>query len=510
MSRQDEIVKERIKKIHELRKQGINPYPTKYEVKAISSYLQEKYAKLKPEASTKDSTKIAGRLMGFRDIGKIAFGVLQDGYGRIQIVLQEKETPEKLIEFFKKYIDAGDFIGIEGTIFRTKRGELSVLVKKAELLAKSLLPLPDKWHGLEDKEERYRKRYLDLTMSPEVREVFDKRQLVFDYVREFLRGEGFGEVQTPILQPIYGGTNAKPFESKLNALDMKVYMRISNEMYLKRLIGGGYTKIFEFSPDFRNEGIDKLHNPEFTQVETMWAYADYNDNMELWPKLIEYVIRKIHGKTKIKYGDNEIEFKAPWEKLRFLDAIKMHTKIDFLKVKSLDEAKKKSEALGVDVKGCRTLGEVMVSLFEEIVQPKLIQPTLVYDYPRGVVILAKSEGDFAKSFEVIINGWEIALSYCEENDPQALEEKWKKQEVASTKEGNEAQRTDEDFLDMLKVGMPPVSGVGMGMDRFIMLATNQPSIRDVILFPFMKPEAKEEIKEKLAEKKTEKRKGKKK
>jgi len=487
MGREDQIIQEREKKLHELKKAGINPYPTRFDVKNFSSELQEKYKKLKDEEHTKDTVKLAGRLITFRDLGKISFGVLQDGSGKIQIVLQDKETPEKVFDFFKKYIDSGDFIGVEGTIFRTKRGELSILLKKAELLTKSLLPLPDKWHGLQDKEERYRKRYLDLVMSPEVKQVFEKRQLVFDYVREFLRNEGFSEVQTPILQPIYGGTNAKPFESKLNALDMNVYMRISNELYLKRLISGGYSKVFEFSPDFRNEGIDKLHNPEFTQVETMWGYASYEDNMNLWPKLVEYVVKKIHGKTKIKCGNNEIEFKAPWKKLKFLDVIKNHTKIDFSRVKDFDDAKKKAESLKIDVRKCSTLSEVMVAVFEEAVQPRLIQPTLVYDYPKEVVVLAKSEGEFAKSFEVIINGWEIALSYCEENDPRALEEKWRRQEDALTKGDEEAQRMDEDFLNMLRVGMPPVSGVGMGMDRFVMLVTGQESIRDVIMFPFMKP-----------------------
>lgn len=480
MSREEQIVNERLRKIKELRKQGINPYPQKFE-KQQNIF---ECAKLKIGAPV----KTAGRLMTKREMGNISFANVRDGFGIMQIVLQKGETPEKVFGFFKKYIDAGDFVGIDGKIIKTKTGQISILVRKLELLTKSILPLPEKFHGLQDKEERYRKRYLDLIMNPETKKVFVGRQLIFDSVREFLKKEGFTEVQTPILQPIYGGTNAKPFESNLNALDMKVYMRISNEMYLKRLIGGGYEKVFEFSPDFRNEGIDLLHNPEFTQIETMWGYASYEDNMKLWPRLIEYVVKKIHGKTKIKCGENEIEFKTPWRKIKFLDVIKEHTKIDFSKITSLSEAKKKLSNRNIDLNKCETLVELMVNVFEDAVQPKLIQPTLVFDYPKEVVVLAKSEGDFAKSFEVIINGWEIALSYCEENDPEALAKKWKTQESKLKKGDEEAQRTDEDFLNMLKVGMPPVSGVGMGMDRLVMLLTNSPSIRDVILFPFMKPE----------------------
>lgn len=491
MTREEEIVKERIKKIDELKKKKIEIYPYRFDKENYCFDLQEKYKSLRSEKETDDKVKVAGRILSKRDMGGISFATLLDSTGKIQIVVQDKKTPVKEIELFSKFIDSGDFIGVEGTVFRTKRGELSILAKKTELLSKSILPLPEKWHGLQDKEERYRKRYLDLIMNPEVKNIFEKRQLIFDCVREFLKSEGFKEVQTPILQPIYGGTNAKPFESKLNALDMKVYMRISNEMYLKRLIVGGYEKIFEFSPDFRNEGIDKLHNPEFTQVETMWAYADYEDNMKLWPEMIEYIVKKIYGKTKIKYLDNEIEFKAPWKRLKFSDAIEKHAEINASKIKNLEEAKKIAKKLGLEVEKCESIGEVMARIFEEIVQPKLIQPTLVYDYPKELVVLAKGDDKIAKNFEIIINGWEIALSYCEENSPEELREKWIQQEEKLKRGDAEAQRIDEDFLTALKYGMPPTSGVGMGMDRLAMLLTNSPTIRDVILFPFMKPEKEE-------------------
>ncbi|MFH1425344.1 MAG: amino acid--tRNA ligase-related protein, partial [archaeon] len=296
MGREEQIIQERLRKLKELKAEGINPYPHKYEVKHYSEDLQEKYKKLKEEAQTKDKVKVAGRLMTIRDLGKIAFASLQDSKGKIQITLQEKSTPEEIRTFFKKYIDTGDFIGVEGIIFRTKRGELSILVKSLTLLTKSLAPLPDKWHGLQDKEERYRKRYLDLIMQPELKNVFEARTKTVNAIREYLTKKDYIEVDTPILQPIYGGTSAKPFETELNALKMKVYMRISNELYLKRLIAGGYEKIFEFSKDFRNEGIDATHNPEFLQVETMCAYADYKQNMDLVEEMVEHVVKKVCGK----------------------------------------------------------------------------------------------------------------------------------------------------------------------------------------------------------------------
>src|SRR3989338_4024056 len=284
MGREEEIIKERERKIRELKKQKINPYAYRFDKKdSVAKALKSPVGK---------PIKTAGRIMTKREIGKIAFSVLQDFTGRIQLVFQDGETSKKDFDFFGKYIDTGDIVGVEGKIFKTKTGEHSILVKNLVLLTKSLLPLPDKWHGLQDKEERYRKRYLDLIMNPEIKSVFEARRKVFDGIREFMKTKDFIEVETPILQPIYGGTNAKPFESKLNALSMKVYMRISNELYLKRLIVGGYERIFEFSPDFRNEGIDRTHNPEFLQMETMRAYANYEDNMEFLQKMIVKVVKE--------------------------------------------------------------------------------------------------------------------------------------------------------------------------------------------------------------------------
>ena len=483
MGREEEIIKEREKKINDLKRAGVNPYPNKFEKKnLVKDCLNSKI---------NASVKTAGRVMTKREIGKIIFSDLMDFTGRIQLVFQDGETPGKDFEFFSKYIDLGDIVGVEGKIIKTKTGQQSILVKNLKLLTKSILPLPDKWHGLQDKEERYRKRYLDLIMNPEIRKVFEVRRKIFDSIREFMKSQDFVEVETPVLQPIYGGTNARPFSSELNALKMKVYMRISNEMYLKRLVVGGYEKIFEFSTDFRNEGIDKSHNPEFTQVETMWAYADYKDNMKFAEDMISHVVKQTHGKTKIKIQGKEIDFKTPWKRLSFLDAIKKETGADFSKVKNLTEAKKIAGKLDVDSSKCDTIGETMIAIFEEKVQPQIVQPTLIYDYPIESAGLAKAlEGNekFVASFEIIVNGMELGLSYCEQNDPQALENYWKFAEEKSRKGDLEAQPTDPDFINALKIGMPPTSGLGVGIDRLAILLTDSPSIRDVIFFPFMKPE----------------------
>jgi len=307
MGREEQIINERKRKLEELKKKGINPYPHKYDVKNYSNEIKQKYSKLKDNGQSSDKVKIVGRVMTKRN----------------QIILQKGTTKTDSFELFKKYIDSGDFVGCEGTIMKTKTGEVSVLVKKLEILSKSLLPLPEKFHGITDKEERYRKRYLDLIMNPEVKKVFEKRATTIQSIREFLIKKGYTEVETPILQPIYGGGSAKPFVSKLNALDMKVYMRIANELYLKRLVVGGFDKIFEFSIDFRNEGIDKSHNPEFLLFEAMTAYDDYKDGMKLIEDITEYVIKKVNGSTKIKYQGKTIDFKAPWKRISVRESIRM-------------------------------------------------------------------------------------------------------------------------------------------------------------------------------------------
>ncbi|UZE93573.1 MAG: lysine--tRNA ligase [Candidatus Pacearchaeota archaeon] len=489
MGREEQIIKERERKLGELREKGINPYRHKYNVKNYASQILKKYSKLKPGQKTKDKVSVAGRVLSVRIHGKINFAHLLDSTGKIQIGLEESTSGKELNNFFKKYIDFGDIIGCEGIVFKTTRGEVTVLVTKLDLLTKSLMPLPEKWHGLKDKEERYRKRYLDLIMNPKVKEVFLKRSRIIKAMREFLIKNGFIEVETPILQPIYGGTNARPFETRLEALKIKLYLRISNELYLKRLLVGGYDKIFEFSPDFRNEGIDKLHNPEFLQMETMWTYADYKDNMKFCEDMISYITKKVLGTTKINYQGKKIDL-GKWQRLSFLEALKKHTGEDF-DTDNENKARKLALKMKVDVSGCENYGEILNRVFEEKVEPNLIQPTIIYDYPASISGLAKIKEDdprWAERFEPFINGWEMGNSYSEGNDPKKLEEFWKKAEAAFRKGRVEEQRLDTDFVRALKYGMPPASGLGIGVGRLIMLITDSPSIRDVIFFPFMRPE----------------------
>ena len=491
MAREEEIKKERLKKIEELKKQGIEPYKHRFEnfeKKNNAAELQKKYEKLKPGKKTNDEVLVAGRIVAIRLHGKINFAHLQDFTGKIQLCIEEKESGKELSDFFKKYIDIGDIVGAEGLVFKTNRGEVTVLVKKLELLTKAILPLPEKWHGLQDKEERYRKRYVDLIMNPQVKDVFLKRAKIIEAIREFLKSRGFIEVETPILQPIYGGTNARPFETWLHALDMKLYLRISNELYLKRLLVGGYEKIFEFSPDFRNEGIDRTHNPEFLQMETMWAYADYRDNMKLCKEMLQFVAKKVLGTTKIEYQGKQFDL-AKWKEISFLDALKKYTGLDF-DTENENAARKLALKLKIDISGCNNWGEILDKVFKEKVESNLIEPTIVYDYPAdisGLAKIKKEEPRLAERFEPYINGWEIGNSYSEENDPARLEAYWKKTEELFKKGKVEEQRLDIDFLQALQYGMPPASGLGIGIDRLVMLLTNSPSIREVIFFPFMKP-----------------------
>ena len=487
MGRQDQIVQERLRKLSELRKLGINPYPNKFEKKHFSLELQEKYKPLKPNKHKKDKVKIGGRLLITRNLGKISFGTLQDSFGKIQIVLQEKETPNKIIEFFKKYIDAGDFIGVEGTIFRTKSGELSVLVKNLELLAKSILPLPEKWHGLQDEEERYRKRYLELTMNKSVKEVFETRAKILDAMRGFMQQNNFIEVETPILQTVYGGALAKPFKTHVDAYDLDVFLSIAPELPLKKALVGGFDRVYEITKKFRNEGVDRSHNPEHMTIEWYQAYANYEDGMKLFEDLIKYISKKLTGKTAIEYQGNKIDLKK-WTRLPLNKAIKHYLGEDVNKVKSDEEAKKIVQKHGIDPTLVTkiNLPDELLKLFRH----KLIQPTFLIDYTIESSPLAKpkaTDTTKAEVFQPFIGGLELARAYSELNDPHLQEKHFLEQEEEREKGNKEAMPTDTDFVTALKHGMPPACGVGIGIERVVMLFTNQTSIRDVILFPFMKP-----------------------
>jgi len=513
VGREEQIIQERLKKLNEIRKLGIEPYPHKFEKKDNSNEIKATYSKLKEDERTKDSVKIAGRIMTVRDMGNLAFSTIQDGQGKIQIVLQKGETPEETMNIFSKLIDAGDFIGVEGTVFKTRRGEVSVLVKNIEILTKAILPLPEKWHGIQDKEERYRKRYLDLVMNPEVKNVFIVREKIIDAIREYLKEKEFTEVDTPYLQAIYGGAEAKPFKTHLNALDMNLFLAISPELYLKRLIVGGFEKVFTIARNFRNEGIDKWHNPEFTMMEIYESYADYKDMMKLFEDIYEYVCKKVFGKTKLQFGEQEIEFKAPWKRVRMADCIKEHAKID---VEKMDEKEllEFCEENKVEIKE-KSWGMLVCALFEHFCEKNIIQPTFVIDHPCESTPLCKLHREskycnkFIERFEPFCMGAELGNAYSELNDPIRQKELLESQQDKLKKGNEEANPYDEDFVNALEVGMPPTGGLGMGIDRMIMLLTNSPSIRDVILFPFMKPETKEveaEIKKlDVAEKKVSKK-----
>ena len=480
MQPEEDLIKQKLKKRNELLEQGIDPYAHKFDKKNNTIDLLKK--------KTAKNVSIAGRIISFRPMGKAAFGHIQDQFGKIQFYIKEELI--KNYEVVKK-LDLGDFIGIKGSLFKTKTGEITIKTSSLTLLTKSLRPLPAKWHGLKDQETRYRQRYVDLIVNPTVKETFLKRSKIIEAMRTFLTKNGYIEVETPILQPIYGGTSARPFKSNLNALNMDVYMRISNELYLKRLLVGGYEKIFEFSPDFRNEGIDKTHNPEFLQMETMWTYADYKDNMDFCEEMIEFIVKSVFKTTKVSYQNKTIEFKRPWKRMTMKEAIKNIANIDLDKLsdKEVKDILEKNK-LEYNKENFSKIN-VMEPLFEHFVEPKLIQPTLIYDYPAITSPLAKSKQEnpeIAERFEPYINGWELGNSYSELNDPILLKEIWEKEEKKLKKGDEEAQRMDKDFLRALEIGMPPASGLGIGIDRLVILLTNSQSIRDVILFPFMKPE----------------------
>ena len=486
-SQENPLVKVRYDKLKQLQEMGIDPYPNRYEVKDKIRAVIEKHSALQPEEKTEDFVKIAGRMMARREMGKASFGNVKDFTGSLQFYIREDDVGKDAYNLFK-ILDIGDIIGLEGFVFKTKKGELSVHVQKIELLSKSLYPLPEKWHGLKDDEARYRQRYVDMIMNDEVKHTFLMRTRIVNEIRSFLVGKGFVEVETPILQPIYGGAAAKPFTTVHNELKMKMFLRISNELYLKRLIVGGFEKVFEFSRDFRNEGIDARHNPEFTVMETMCAYADYNDSMKLTEELLSHVAKHLLGKTEVDYQEQLINLHPPFQRITMLEAVKKYTDVDFSTIKTVDEARDAANELGVRVEG-DTVGKILSEVYEELVEPHIVQPTFVMDYPIEVSPLAKRKknaADYTERFELIIGGREYANVYSELNEPIVLRKNWEEQRRLMEKGDQEAQPMDEDFIRALEVGMPPTSGIGIGIDRFVMLLTNSASIRDVIMFPTLK------------------------
>ncbi|MGB9809049.1 MAG: lysine--tRNA ligase [Thermovenabulum sp.] len=480
----NELMKARIQKLEELKSMGINPYGQKYERTHDCLQIKEEFEKLDGQ-----KTKLAGRIMAIREHGKAAFFDIQDEKGRLQIYIKKDKVGDFIFNLFKK-LDIGDIVGVEGTVFKTHKGEISVNAENIVLLSKSLRPLPEKWHGLKDVDLRYRQRYLDLIVNPEVRKTFIIRSKVIKAIRDYLDDLGFMEVETPILTPIAGGAAARPFITHHNALDIDLYLRIATELYLKRLIVGGFEKVYEIGKDFRNEGISIKHNPEFTMIELYQAYADYTDMMELTENLISHVAKKVLGTTKIVYQGEEIDLTPPWTKMTMVEAVKKFTGIDFNEIKSDEEAKRVAEELNLEVGEKDTKGKILNLIFEEKVEGHLVQPTFILDYPIEISPLAKRKEDnpdFTYRFELFITRREMANAFSELNDPIDQRERFLQQLKEREAGDEEAHMFDEDFVNALEYGMPPTGGLGIGIDRLVMLLTDSYSIRDVILFPTMRP-----------------------
>ena len=432
---------------------------------------------------------IAGRIMGWRDMGKANFIDLRDGSGRIQVYVKINEIGEEAFAEFSKW-DLGDIIGVRGEVFRTRRGEISVKAEELTLLSKSLRPLPEKWHGLKDTDTRYRQRYLDLIANPEVKDTFVKRSRIITAIREFLDNKGFLEVETPVLHTIAGGASARPFITHHNALNIDLYMRIALELYLKRLIVGGFDKVYEIGRNFRNEGMDVRHNPEFTMIELYEAYSDYNDIMDLTEELIRYAANKVLGSGKVTYGGVEIDLDREFERISMVDAVKKYAGVDFDAITSLEEAREAAKAHNIEFEQRHLKGDILNLFFEEYVEEKLIQPTFVTGHPVDISPLSKRMKDkpeYTERFELFITGREFANAFSELNDPIDQRQRFEHQMELRAQGDEEAAELDEDFLVALEHGLPPTGGMGMGIDRLVMLLTDSPSIRDVLLFPTMKP-----------------------
>ena len=475
MNQVEEIdqIKFRKEKLARLREMGIDPYPHSFKNTHKTQMCISEYKE-------SDEVRLAGRLMSLRWHGKTVFADLKDNEGKIQIYLRKNDLGDQLFEVVQN-LDIGDWIGIEGVLFKTKAGEITVQVKSFVLLCKSLRPLPEKWHGLSDVETRYRKRYLDLIANQEVKETFIKRSNIIGMIRDHLSSEGFVEVETPMMQPIPGGATAKPFITHHNSLNLDLYLRIAPELYLKRLLVGGIEKVFEINRNFRNEGLSRYHNPEFTMMECYAAYWDYEDMMSLTEIMIASIAENLYGASKISdESGEEIDLSLPWKRLSMLQAVIDVTGIDFSKE---ENPVKKAIEMDVNVEEKATWGEVLNEVFEEKVQATLIQPTFIIDYPIELCPLTKQKRDnpiFAERFELFVRGQELANAYSELNDPIAQRENFEAQV------GKDFEKLDEDFLEAIDQGMPPAGGLGIGVDRLVMLLTGSASIRDVILFPQLK------------------------
>ncbi len=476
----------RREKLEALRTQGTNPYPHRFAVSHKVSAVLESEAELTESGAV---VSIAGRIMALRGHGATTFGHVQDRGGKMQFYVRRDEIGKDRYDVLK-LLEVGDMVGLEGGVFRTKTGEVTVRVKKFEPLAKTLRPLPEKWHGLQDKEIRYRQRYLDLIMNGDVREVFCKRSRLIQGIRDFLIARDYLEVETPILQPIYGGASARPFTTHHNALDVDLYLRIADELYLKRLLVGGFERVFEFAKDFRNEGIDRLHNPEFTMMECYSAYEDYMDFMDMVEEMMRVLAEDLTPDGKARFKGQEVDFHKPWKRVRFFEALRENTGVDFRGMSDEDTVQA-AAGLVVDVEKGTPPSRALDEVFSERVEPTLIEPTFVYDYPKELSPLAKdhrSEEGLVERFEPFVCGFEVGNAFSELNDPLEQRRRFESQTRLRSQGDDEAQPIDEDFIRALEYGMPPAAGLGLGIDRLVMIFTDSHSIRDVLFFPQMRPE----------------------
>ncbi|MCI5699215.1 MAG: lysine--tRNA ligase [Lachnospiraceae bacterium] len=481
----NQLRKVRREKLKELQDAGKDPFViTKYDVTHHSVEIKENFEDLEGKEVT-----IAGRMMSKRVMGKASFCNIQDKPGSIQSYVARDNVGEESYKDFKK-MDIGDLVGITGTVFKTKTGEISIHATKVDLLAKSLQILPEKFHGLTNTDLRYRQRYVDLIMNPEVKDTFIKRSQIISTIRKYLDGQGFIEVETPMLVANAGGASARPFVTHSNALSEDFKLRISLELYLKRLIVGGLERVYEIGRVFRNEGVDTRHNPEFTLMELYQAYTDYHGMMDLTENMYRYVAQEVLGTTKIVYNGIEMDLGKPFERITMVDAVKKYADVDFNEVKTLEEARALADAHHIEYEARHKKGDILNLFFEEYVEEHLIQPTFVMDHPVEISPLTKKKPenpDYVERFEFFMNGWEMANAYSELNDPIDQRERFKAQEEQLAQGDEEANTTDEDFMNALEIGMPPTGGIGFGIDRMCMLLTDSQAIRDVLLFPTMKP-----------------------
>jgi lysyl-tRNA synthetase class 2 len=492
MDETGELIQQRIRKLEALKKNGVDPYPNNFRVSHTSRDLHEAFGSLSDEElkSIGETFSLAGRIMAIRDFGKASFIQIQDRKGRIQAYLQRDIAGDPAFQLFKTF-DIGDFIGLEGKIFRTKTHELTLQVQNFRLLVKSLRPLPEKWHGLTDIEARYRQRYLDLIANPKAKEIFLTRIQVIQKIRDFFNQRDFMEVETPMLHPIPGGATAKPFKTHHNALDMELYMRVAPELFLKRLVIGGLERIFEINRCFRNEGISTQHNPEFTMLEFYQSYATYEDMMKLTEELLCSMVEEIHGRVSLTYQGKEIKFTPPWERIRFKESLLEYGSFEPAILTEPSRAKEIARGLGLELRKGTSHGRMLADLFKEVVEPHLMNPTFITHYPTEVSPLSRRNGNDSEvvdRFELFIAGREIANGFSELNDPVDQRERFVQQLGERGDEADAFLTLDEDFLRALEFGMPPTSGEGIGIDRWVMLLTDAASIREVIFFPLLRME----------------------